>query len=298
MTSPLTATFGMLLLTLFLQSILYGMGLLQAWLYFLWYQKDGWFIKISVILITLFETAETILFFCATYAYLIDGFGDAQNLTRWNMPIRLVLLTTYLTTFVAQVYFAYCIYRLHPKDKVIPALILILAAVCLGGGLAQVAAKQIQGFKELGETKPTRTVQAVFALVGDILITVALCWRLNSSKGGLQSTNKVLNYLIITAINRGVLTMISAALNLILFSTESGTFYFMLWVLLGGKFYMNSMLATLNTRGYAVGMMGTNMDLALTTIKLAHPGHTTNSSGMTTQSQNRSADPDERKLFW
>ncbi|KAJ6457685.1 hypothetical protein C8R45DRAFT_943133 [Mycena sanguinolenta] len=162
--------------------------------------------------------------------------------------------------------------------------------------LADIRSFKIQGFKELGETKPTRTVQAVFALVGDILITVALCWRLNSSKGGLQSTNKVLNYLIITAINRGVLTMISAALNLILFSTESGTFYFMLWILLGGKFYMNSMLATLNTRGYAVGMMGTNMDLALTTIKLAHPGHTTNSSGMTTQSQNRSADP-EYTLF-
>lgn len=35
--------------------------------------------------------------------------------------------------------------------------------------------------------QPTRTVQAVFALAGDILITVALCWRLNSSKTGLQS---------------------------------------------------------------------------------------------------------------
>ncbi|KAF7342903.1 hypothetical protein MSAN_02006700 [Mycena sanguinolenta] len=290
----------MLLLTLFLQSILYGMGLLQAWLYFLWYKKDGWFIKISVILITLFETAETILFFCATYAYLINGFGNAENLTRWNLPIRLVLLTTYLTIFVAQVYFAHCIYRLHPKDKVIPAVILILAAVCLGGGLAQVAANfKIQGFKELGETKPTRTVQAVFALAGDMLITVALCWRLNNGKGGFQSTNKVLNYLIITAINRGVLTMISAALNLILFSLVPDSFYFMLWVLLGGKFYMNSMLAMLNTRGYAVEMMGTKTDLGLSTIKLTHPGHTTSSNGMTTtQSQSRSAGPDERKLDW
>ncbi|KAF7341107.1 hypothetical protein MVEN_01844900 [Mycena venus] len=296
MANPLTPTFGMLLLTLFLQSILYGMGLLQAWLYFLWYQKDGWFIKISVVLITLCETAETILFFCASYLYLIDGFGDKKNLTLWNLPIRLVLLTTYLTIFVAQIYFAHCIYQLHRKDKVIPLLILALACVCFGGGIAQVVANfKIQGFQELGETKATRTVQAVFALVGDILITVALCWRLNSSKGGIQSTNKLLNYLIITAINRGFLTMISAALNLILFSTEPGTFYFMLWVLLSGKFYMNSMLATLNTRGYAIGMAAENTlgDISLTTIKISHPNQTAASINVP---EHPSAD--DRKHVW
>ncbi|KAJ7268113.1 hypothetical protein B0H12DRAFT_1229757 [Mycena haematopus] len=294
MSSPLTATFGMLLVTLFLQSILYGMGLLQAWLYFFWYPKDGWFIKISVVLITLFETAETVLFFCATYAYLIDGFGDRENLALWNVPIRLVLLMTYLTIFVAHVYFAHCIYRLHQRDKVIPLLILVLAIVCLGGGLGQFAENfKIKGFKELGETKPTRDIQAVFALAADVLITGALCWRLNRSKaGGIQSTNKLLNYLIITAINRGVLTMFSAALNLILFSTEPGTFYFMLWVILGGKFYMNSMIATLNTRGFAIGKTANSAGPStlgeISMIKIGHPSQTGDSAIETT---NQHQDP-------
>ncbi|KAJ7720839.1 hypothetical protein B0H16DRAFT_1604069 [Mycena metata] len=297
MTSPLAPTFGMLFLTLFLQSILYGMGLLQAWLYFFWYQKDGWFIKLSVVLITLCETAETALFFCASYVYLIDGFGDTENLTKWNLPIRLVLVTTYMTILVAQIYFAHCIYRLHQEDKIIPLLILIFAFACFGSGMGQVVTVfKIQGFKELDQTVITRTLQAVFALVADILITVALCWRLNSNKGGLQSTNKLLNYLIITAINRGVLTMISAGLNLILFSTDPGTFYFMLWVVLGGKFYMNSMLATLNTRGYAVGMLGENNTINLSTIHLANHHQ---SGGGNSNTVNDQQNPiDDHKVHW
>ncbi|KAJ6501855.1 hypothetical protein C8R45DRAFT_974527 [Mycena sanguinolenta] len=302
MASPLTPTFGMLFVTLFLQSILYGMGLLQAWLYFFWYPKDGWFIKTSVILVTVFETAETVLFFCATYAYLIDGFGDKAALALWNPPMRPVLLMTYLTIFVAHVYFAHCIYRLYKQDKFTPLLILFLATVCFAGGLGQfILNYKIQGFKQLGQTKVTRDIQAIFALAADILITGALWWRLSTSKqGGMQSTNKLLNYLIITAVNRGVLTMISAALNLILFSTNPGTFYFMLWVILGGKFYMNSMLATLNTRGFAVGMIpantvGPNSLGEISMIKISHPSRD-NATGTTDQHQGPSAD--DRKVVW
>ncbi|KAJ7174962.1 hypothetical protein C8R43DRAFT_1118994 [Mycena crocata] len=63
-----------------------------------------------------------------------------------------------------------------------------------------------------------------------------------------------------TAVNRGVITMVTALLNMILFLTQPGTFYFMLMLLISGKFYMNSMLAMLNTRQHAhsVGKFGTS----------------------------------------
>ncbi|KAJ6472499.1 hypothetical protein C8R45DRAFT_1103945 [Mycena sanguinolenta] len=269
MASPLAPTFGLFLVTLFLQTIFYGMGLLQAWLYFFWYPKDGWFIKISLI-----QTAGVVLFFIAAYLYLIDGFGDRHNLTLWNVPIRLVLVATYLTIFIAQVYFARCIYRLHPADKVIPLVILALACGCLGAGIGQVVANfQIKGFQELARTKACLIPPRIF-----------------DNKNGIQSTHKVLNYLILTAINRGGLTMVSAALNLILvcdlpvcasqdkplrqFSSKPHTFDFMLWVLLGGRFYMNSMLATLNTRDFAFGIFGADRmieDIPISPIEIVPP---------------------------
>lgn len=114
-------------------------------------------------------------------------------------------------------------------------------------------------------------LQAACTLAADILITVGLSWRLNSARSGVQSsvsflptdhsdahpfahrTNKLLNFLIINAINRGILTMLTALLNMILvrppvlptglddselnlqFLTEPGTFYFMLIVIISGK---------------------------------------------------------------
>ncbi|KAJ7445637.1 hypothetical protein FB451DRAFT_1292683 [Mycena latifolia] len=261
MTSPLEKTWGIWLLGLFLQAILYGMALLQVYLYFFWKFKDGWGIRGAVIVITILETFQMGTYFSGTYSYLIDGFGDFHNLTQFNWESYAHLLAIYLSTFVAQVYFANCIYRLHTTDRVTPAIILCLAIGSVGGGIGQIVRDaDITTFSQLGRTTVTRTVQASFAFACDLLITVTLCWRLNQSRTGIRSTNNVLNYLIVTAINRGVLTMLTAALNIILFSAEPGTFYFMVGLDLSGKFYMNSMLATLNTRQHAASMLGRTVE--------------------------------------
>ncbi|KAJ7126261.1 hypothetical protein C8R44DRAFT_874624 [Mycena epipterygia] len=226
MPSRLAPTFGQWLVALFLQSVLYGAGILQVYLYFFWYHKDSWTIKTAVILITIFETFEMGVFFSATYSYLIDGFGDFDNLNAYSWQALASLAGIYASTLVAQF-------------------------------------SDVHGFPNLHETTVTRTLQAAFALAADILITAALCWRLNKQRTGIQSTNVLLNWLITTAVNRGVLTMLSAALNLILFSAKPRTFYFIVWILLSGKFYMNSMLATLNTRQYARELYGNSMSMSM-----------------------------------
>ncbi|KAJ6549134.1 hypothetical protein DFH09DRAFT_1087202 [Mycena vulgaris] len=93
-------------------------------------------------------------------------------------------------------------------------------SILLGMGLLQVYLSKIEHFRNLPETSG-------------------------------PSTNNLLNFFIRTAINRGVLTMIPAALNMTLFLTQPGTFYSMFVLLISGKFYMNSMVAMLNTRRHA-----------------------------------------------
>ncbi|KAJ7493999.1 hypothetical protein FB451DRAFT_1551253 [Mycena latifolia] len=259
MASPLASTFGIWMVALFFISILMGTGLMQAYLYFLWYNKDNWGIKGTVTLLRVLEIVQTSLFFSATYTLLIDGFGnfDALGVIPWQATTQLLLL--YISTFVAQSYFAYCIYVLQKRRILFPLLIWILSFVGLGGGVAQfILTLRIEHFPELVTTSAATNTQAALSLTCDVLITVGLCWRLNTSRTGIQSTNELLNFLIMTAINRGVLTMISAALNMILFLTQPGTFYFMFVLLISGKFYMNSMLAMLNTRkhAYAIGKFG------------------------------------------
>ena len=118
----------------------------------------------------------------------------------------------------------------------------------------------------LGETRDITTVQAATALATDLAITIALCFTFQSFKSGMQScvsclpspfhfltnfsasTNAVLNNLIMYAVNRGVLTSLCALLNLVLFLALPGTFYFFIGLMPSSKLYMNTMLATLNTR--------------------------------------------------
>ncbi|KAF8170536.1 hypothetical protein K438DRAFT_1982684 [Mycena galopus ATCC 62051] len=257
---------GAWLVSLFLATILYGMGLIQAYLYFHWYTKDHWGVKVVVICLLISETLHITFFFCATYWVLIDHFGDFNALVVITWYHSVQLLAGYLSVFIVQMYFAYCIYActkisvvlsvhetlmglVHPKYKIMPIFITALALLQICAGIAQtVITTELGSFTHLYQTKRITTLQAASALVCDVSITACLCYTLRSSKSTIESTNSLLNMLIINAVNRGMLTAFAAALNIILFLAIPNSFWFSLALTPSGKLYMNSMLATLNTR--------------------------------------------------
>ncbi|KAF7343088.1 hypothetical protein MVEN_01739200 [Mycena venus] len=263
MSAPtIPSTNGIWMTAVFLEAILQGMGLLQAFLYFVWYHTDPWSVKGTVIAMVVVECVQMGAAYANVYGWLITGFGDHENLNVIHSVDMVQLTALYLSTFIGQAHFARTIYHLH-KGKgsvILPVVVFVFALIALGSGIGQVILTiGVKHYSELGKTSATSNTQAAFALAADMLITFGLCWRLSRSRGGIQSTNNVLNFLILTAINRGVFTMLFAALNIILFLTQPGTFYFMLALLLSDKFYMNSMLAMLNTRQYAVQLHGTTV---------------------------------------
>ncbi|KAF8156262.1 hypothetical protein K438DRAFT_1986852 [Mycena galopus ATCC 62051] len=90
-------------------------------------------------------------------------------------------------------------------------------------GTAQtVLSYEARSFLKLGPTKPVTTVQAAASLVCDMLITVFLCAFLKSQKGDLMKH----------------------------FLALPDTLWFFIGLAANSKLYMNSMLATLNTRQY------------------------------------------------
>ncbi|KAJ7113839.1 hypothetical protein C8R44DRAFT_881415 [Mycena epipterygia] len=259
MASPptLASTNGIWLIAAFLQAMLQGMGLLQGFLYFMWYPKDTWSIKGTVIAMLLIESVQMGAAISNVYVWFVEGFGNFDNLNTIHWQDTLQLTALYLSTFVAQAHFARTIYHLHRQNIVIPVLVLLLSMAALASGMVQVGLiVGIKKYSDLGKTSASSNLQAAFSLAADMLITVGLCWRLYNSRTGIQSTNRILNFLVITAINRGVFTMLFAVLNVVLFLSQPGTFYFMLALLLSDKFYMNSMLAVLNTRQHAFKMHG------------------------------------------
>ncbi|KAJ7312506.1 hypothetical protein DFH08DRAFT_447754 [Mycena albidolilacea] len=265
MSSPLDETYGLWLIVFFLESVLFGAGLLQTHLYFLWYPKDNWIVKATVLAVVLFETMQTVIFFAGIHFTLIEHFGDFANLAiiSWHVGIQLLFL--YLTGFVAQAYYAQCLYRLHSRDKILPVIIFICTVLSFIAGIAQVVLIFDIGDSTASDRghQVATNAQAALNFLTDLLITVGLSWRMNKNRSGIQSTNKLINFLIIAAINRGVLTMVMAALALILNLAAPTTFWFHVALILNGKFYMNSLLAMLNTRQYA---LGTSREVSMNTM--------------------------------
>ncbi|GJJ14070.1 hypothetical protein Clacol_008327 [Clathrus columnatus] len=131
------------------------------------------------------------------------------------------LIAGFLSAFLVQMYFAYCVYT------------------------SQTVLTTILGsFAKLDSTKPSTTVQAIATVLCDIAITISLTTLLDRGKSFNKQTDSIIKTLIINAINRGLVTSVFATLNLILFLALPGTFIFFIALMPTSKLYMN----TLNSR--------------------------------------------------
>ncbi|KAJ7932310.1 hypothetical protein B0H13DRAFT_2307867 [Mycena leptocephala] len=268
MSSPLDSTYGIWLVALILEIFLFGIGVLQTWIYFDGRPTDVVSIKATVssidvvmaetkevqVLVVLFlETTQVVFFSRSSYLRFVDRFGQLQLDLIWADSLQ--LLAAYLSAFVVQIYFAS---RIHQLTKgrgrfSLAALgiytIYALAVVQILAGIAQtVLSYELRSFLRLDETKPVTSLQTAASLACDLLITAYLSIFLTSQKGGIVQTNSLMNMLIYDAINRGVLTALSSGVTMVLFLTLPNTFWFFLGLAPSSKLYMNSMLGSLNIR--------------------------------------------------
>jgi len=245
------STWGICLASVWLETILFGMGILQTWLYFHWYPKDAWGLKLTVVILVIIEILQVTFLFASIYNALILNFGNLETVFNisWIDPAQ--ILFGFLSAFLVQLYFAYCIFRLKGKPIVIIAIV-ALALTQIVAGIVEVANMAIlPSFLDLtSHVKVVVILQSTATVLCDIVITVALCVILQSKKSAIKATNTALGKLITFGINRGAFTCLGAALNLILFLAVPDTFFFFLGLTVSSKLYMNALLSTLNTRHY------------------------------------------------
>ncbi|KAJ7066897.1 hypothetical protein B0H15DRAFT_872068 [Mycena belliarum] len=255
MANSLGPTYGVWFVSLFVETILYGIGLLQGWIYFAGRPGDGRSIKSTVMVVLFLETVQVVFFFRSSYSRFVEMFGELQTNLIWEDSLQ--LLASYLSAFTVQIFFASRIYQLTKgRGRLSLAAIgiytiLALALVQISAGIAQtILSYKLRSYLKLGETKAITTLQTAASLACDVLITVYLCIFLESQKGELMRTNTMVDTLIYHAINRGVLTTLSSGATMVLFLVLPDTFWFFVGLAPSSKLYMNSMLATLNARQY------------------------------------------------
>ncbi|KIK13256.1 hypothetical protein PISMIDRAFT_688877 [Pisolithus microcarpus 441] len=247
--------FGSILLEGLVSAMLYGVTILQTYMYFMHYSEDASATKFLVVAVCILDTLH-ISFIChALYHYLITNYAVLTSLEYivWSLPAS--LLVNLLVVGAVQCYFAHKIYHLcRPQvGWLVTAPIILFLLTHFAFGVAVVVLTFANDeFSFLPKIRFSALIPCSAALVlVEVLITLSLCILLydNRSHSAFPRTKCLLNTLIIYAVNRCLLTLL-VALGELTSLVDNQDIWAMGLDFNIGKLYVNSFLASLNTRQY------------------------------------------------
>ncbi|CDO77359.1 hypothetical protein BN946_scf184787.g8 [Trametes cinnabarina] len=224
-----------------LSTAVFGITVLQAYVYYRRYGKDSLSLKSLVAVLVLLDTLTTIFTIHGLYSYVVDDYLNPPALLFVVWPMRNMALG----------YFCQRLWILSRKNIAFTGLILLLALGNIGAGIGFTALMQINPSVFTFGTTKARILIGVCngcSSLCDILIASGLCYYLHTGRSGVKQSNKLIDKLMLYAIQRGVLTTVCQILHLATSLALPKSFIFMIFVLPEGKLYTNCFLATLNVR--------------------------------------------------
>ncbi|KAI0363878.1 hypothetical protein BV20DRAFT_1057666 [Pilatotrama ljubarskyi] len=242
-------TVGAILIGTFVSLILYGLVIHQAYRYFRMYQNDIALIKTFVITMLVVETVHIVFCMHMIYYYLVTNYFNPPALQNgvWSMDAQPVLSS--IGIFVSQSFFAYRVYMISPKYRILVAVSVLCTLLAIGFTSAATY-ESVKHVSYAGFQAYTWLDSAAFAAsVGsDILTTSVLIFTLKRSRTGIKRTDHIVDRLILYTVNTGLLTSICNILALVLGFAQPTNMIYIGVAIISTKVYANSLLAVLNTR--------------------------------------------------
>ncbi|KAJ6460012.1 hypothetical protein C8R45DRAFT_1030264 [Mycena sanguinolenta] len=231
--------------------MLYGVLVVQTYLYTEMFPNDRRGLKVLVWTMFFFETLFTVLMTVAAWEMFGSGWGDPSVILQFNWSWGILPLLSGVHSGMAQGFYIWRIWHLTRKLWV-PAPIAIGVLIQLTG-LYWFAIKFNIAHWRISSLPPLATAVTMW-LVGsaacDVLITLTLTgilWR-RKRETKFAETSGILNRLIRISVETGALTSVTAILEIILWLTFEQFYYHFIPFLILGKLYSNVLMATLNCR--------------------------------------------------
>ncbi|KAF8897977.1 hypothetical protein CPB85DRAFT_1328137 [Mucidula mucida] len=183
--------------------------------------------------------------------YFIENFGNVQVLGTQPFLLNMELLLTIIIVFIVEMYFAHKIYKFNPKNRIIPALIVLFTIASFVCGIVSIIDLTVSPDIVLFGTERKKleaTLLSATSAIADIIITLTLSLRLAQSKTGIRRTDNVLHKLVSYIISRGILVAFAQTLIVILFPVDQSLKSWMPVHLCMNKLYVITMIAFLNAR--------------------------------------------------
>ncbi|KAJ7052924.1 hypothetical protein C8F01DRAFT_562333 [Mycena amicta] len=243
-----TALFGPLLIGALLNTLLYGIMVVQAYLYFTRYTSDRTWFKYLVGYLVLVETVNLVCDVGLIYEPLIIRYARPEALITSPILLRPDAVLTVLISTPTQLFVAW---RLHviTRSYFLSLTIALLAIVALGGGISTSAIVSLHpDFASFPTFKPEVITWLVASSACDVVLTASLVFSLWKRKTNMAGTDSYLNKIIRLTVQTGLITAAAACLDMLFYVLIPNTTYNFILDFPLSKLYTNSLISTLNAR--------------------------------------------------
>ncbi|KAF9475340.1 hypothetical protein BDN70DRAFT_254416 [Pholiota conissans] len=259
----LNPSYGVYLIGTFISNILLGATCVQTYLYFRAF-KDTLLIKSTVFVLLILELMHGASSMGSLYHYLIGKFLDPLALTTTIWPINITFTITGSIVLVVHVFYAVRIYYVSGKQLPIPVFIAALSLGNFALGLVLTVKLFQNPFVVNLRGIRDNLAKAIFisAAIDDFLIAATLTYYLNRARTGIKQTDKIIDKLMIYAINNGILTSITGIVALAFVFAFPNDLYSVAIAQIIGNLYSNSLMATLNSRNKTKESAPSSLEIA------------------------------------
>ncbi|KAJ7918535.1 hypothetical protein B0H13DRAFT_2435858, partial [Mycena leptocephala] len=209
-----------------LNFFLYGVLVVQVYVYNLSFPKDNISVKWLVYTVFILETIMTALNGADVYYWFAAGFGDVEQFSKPRFSPIYTPLAGSVIALVVQVFFCYRIYIIKQPALWLCVLIALISLLQAAGGIGGGISAYLSSDEDHDHN---RIIFIYLWLVGDaitdILIAAVMTVLLMKASEHKQTTD-IVKQIVRLVIETNTLSMIVAVLSLILFYGTPNTTYF------------------------------------------------------------------------
>ncbi|KAJ6565803.1 hypothetical protein DFH09DRAFT_1314589 [Mycena vulgaris] len=245
-----TLFFGPMLIGVLLNTLLYGVMLVQAFLYYHRYKSDRAWFRYLILYLVVVETANWICDVGLIYEPLIIRYATPEALRVSPFLLRPDAVLTVLVSTPVQLFIAWRV-RVLTRSFVLPSIICLLALASLGGGIATSTIVSLHPeYAAFAGFHAEVITWLVASSACDVFLTSSLVYSLWIRKSNVIASDSYINKIIRLTVHTGLITATAALLDMLLFIAIPGkTLNFMFDFPLS-KLYTNSLISTLNARAW------------------------------------------------
>jgi len=231
-----------------LNTLLYGMVVIQTLFYYQHFKSDNIWLRFFVLYLFTAETLNTALCVAMIYEPLVGQVGTDLPITLFPSLLPSQPFLEAAIFVPVQFFYAWRIWIIM-QNYFAPVLICMASLSSLIGACwTAIIVCRVKSYDNKFKVDHTALVWSCSAAAADIIITTSLIWSLRMKKTGIKRTDDTINRLVRNTIQTGGLTVAFTVLDVALFvalpnSTLSFVFDFAIT-----KLYSNALISTFNGR--------------------------------------------------